>query len=84
MPVVNPIGLDPSHPLPRLVNKSLNFIVELDGKVRSGVRPAWPFVPAPRSLPRLVRLPDEVCESGDNLVFLSSMIHAHADELFRA
>ncbi len=82
MPVVNPIGLDPSHPLPRLVNKSLNFIVELDGKDAFGRETGMAIVPAPRSLPRLVRLPDEVCESGDNLVFLSSMIHAHANLLF--
>ena len=82
MPVVNPIGLDPSHPLPRLVNKSLNFIVELDGKDAFGRETGMAIVPAPRSLPRLVRLPDDVCDSGDNLVFLSSMIHAHADELF--
>ncbi len=82
MPVVNPIGLDPSHPLPRLVNKSLNFIVELEGKDAFGRETGMAIVPAPRSLPRLVRLPDEVCSSGDNLVFLSSMIHAHADQLF--
>lgn len=82
MPVVNPIGLDPSHPLPRLVNKSLNFIVELEGKDAFGRETGMAIVPAPRSLPRLVRLPDEVCDSGDNLVFLSSMIHAHADLLF--
>ncbi|XOZ32873.1 polyphosphate kinase 1 [Halomonadaceae bacterium KBTZ08] len=82
MPVVNPIGLDPSHPLPRLVNKSLNFMVELEGKDAFGRETGMAIVPAPRSLPRLVRLPDEVCSSGDNLVFLSSMIHAHADLLF--
>lgn len=82
MPVVNPIGLDPSHPLPRLVNKSLNFMVELEGKDAFGRETGMAIVPAPRSLPRLVRLPDEVCTSGDNLVFLSSMIHAHADLLF--
>lgn len=82
MPVVNPIGLDPSHPLPRLVNKSLNFIVELEGKDAFGRETGMAIVPAPRSLPRLVRLPDEVCTSGDNLVFLSSMIHAHANLLF--
>ncbi|MEQ6885324.1 polyphosphate kinase 1 [Salicola sp. Rm-C-2C1-2] len=82
MPVVNPIGLDPSHPLPRLVNKSLNFIVELEGKDAFGRETGMAIVPAPRSLPRLVRLPDEVCSSGDNLVFLSSMIHAHANLLF--
>ncbi|MFE8070549.1 polyphosphate kinase 1 [Marinobacteraceae bacterium S3BR75-40.1] len=82
LPVVSPIGLDPSHPLPRLVNKSLNFIVELDGKDAFGRETGMAIVPAPRSLPRLVRLPDEVCDGGDNLVFLSSMIHAHADQLF--
>jgi len=82
LPVVSPIGLDPSHPFPRLVNKSLNFIVELDGKDAFGRETGMAIVPAPRSLPRLVRLPDDVCNGGDNLVFLSSMIHAHADELF--
>lgn len=82
LPVVSPIGLDPSHPFPRLVNKSLNFIVELDGKDAFGRETGMAIVPAPRSLPRLVRLPDDVCDGGDNLVFLSSMIHAHADELF--
>ncbi|WP_166257142.1 polyphosphate kinase 1 [Marinobacter salicampi] len=82
LPVVNPIGLDPSHPFPRLVNKSLNFIVELDGKDAFGRETGMAIVPAPRSLPRLVRLPDDVCEGGENLVFLSSMIHAHTDELF--
>lgn len=82
LPVVNPIGLDPSHPFPRLVNKSLNFIVELDGKDAFGRETGMAIVPAPRSLPRLVRLPDDVCNGGDNLVFLSSMIHAHTDELF--
>jgi polyphosphate kinase len=82
LPVVNPIGLDPSHPFPRLVNKSLNFIVELDGKDAFGRETGMAIVPAPRSLPRLVRMPDDVCNGGDNLVFLSSMIHAHADELF--
>ncbi|MBU6951557.1 polyphosphate kinase 1 [Hahella sp. HN01] len=82
LPVINPIGLDPSHPFPRLVNKSLNFIVELDGKDAFGRETGMAIVPAPRSLPRLVRLPDEVCEGGDNLIFLSSVIHAHADDLF--
>jgi polyphosphate kinase len=64
------------------VNKSLNFIVELDGKDAFGRETGMAIVPAPRSLPRLVRLPDDVCNGGENLVFLSSMIHAHAEELF--
>ncbi|ARU58578.1 MAG: polyphosphate kinase 1 [Pseudomonadales bacterium] len=82
VPVINPIGLDPSHPFPRLVNKSLNFIVSLEGKDAFGRETGMAIVPAPRSLPRLVRFPDDVCEGGDNIVFLSSMIHAHVEELF--
>ncbi|MEM5536832.1 polyphosphate kinase 1 [Neptuniibacter pectenicola] len=82
VPVISPVGLDPSHPFPRLVNKSLNFIVELDGKDAFGRETGMAIIPAPRSLPRLIRLPDELCDGGDNLIFLSSIIHEFADELF--
>ncbi|WP_461481706.1 polyphosphate kinase 1 [Porticoccus sp.] len=82
MPVISPIGLDPAHPFPRLVNKSLNFIVSLEGKDAFGRDSGMAIVPAPRSLPRLVRVPDELCEDGDNFVLLSSLIHAHIDDLF--
>lgn len=82
LPVISPIGLDPSHPFPRLVNKSLNFIVSLEGKDAFGREGGLAILPAPRSLSRLLRLPDELCEGGDNFVFLSSMIHAHAELLF--
>ena len=30
--LLTPVGLDPAHPFPRVINKSLNFIVELSGK----------------------------------------------------
>ncbi len=82
LPVTSPIGLDPAHPFPRLVNKSLNFIVSLEGKDAFGRETGLAIVPAPRSLPRLIRLPDDLCLPGDNFVFLSSMIHAHAHRLF--
>ena len=83
VPVISPIGLDPSHPFPRLVNKSLNFIVELDGTDAFGREGGMAILPAPRSLPRLIRLPDALCEEGfTDYVFLSSMIHAHAQEVF--
>lgn len=82
VPVISPIGLDPSHPFPRLINKSLNFIVQLEGKDAFGRETGLAIIPAPRSLPRLIRLPDELCEAGDNLIFLSSIIHEFADELF--
>ena len=82
LPVISPIGLDPAHPFPRLVNKSLNFIVSLKGKDAFGRQTGLAIIPAPRSLPRLIRLPDELCDDGENMVFLSSMIHAHASLLF--
>lgn len=81
LPIINPIGLDPSHPFPRLVNKSLNFIAELDGKDAFGRETGLAIIPAPRSLPRLVKLPSDI-SSGAEVVFLSSIIHAHADQLF--
>ncbi len=81
-PLVTPIGLDPTHPFPLLVNKSLNFIVRLDGVDAFGRDSGLAIVPAPRILPRLIRMPLEICEGGDNYVLLSSMLHAHAEELF--
>ena len=82
LPVLTPIGLDPAHPFPRLVNKSLNFIVALDGKDAFGRQISLAVVPAPRSLPRVVRLPDDLVDGGDQHVMLSSIIHEHVSDLF--
>ena len=82
LPLVSPIGLDPAHPFPRLVNKSLNFIVDLEGKDAFGRDLGLAILPAPRSLPRMISLPDDISGNGHDFVFLSSMIHAHADKLF--
>ncbi|GAA4651570.1 polyphosphate kinase 1 [Kistimonas scapharcae] len=83
MPIISPIGLDPAHPFPRLANKILNFIVELEGKDAFGRETGMAIIPAPRSLPRIVRLPDNLCEKGgENYLFLSSIIHQHAEDLF--
>ena len=82
VPVVSPLGLDPAHPFPRLVNKSLNFILSLDGKDAFGRDSGLAIVPAPRSLPRLIKVPQHILPEGDNFVFLSSVIHAYVDEFF--
>lgn len=82
LPLISPICLDTSHPFPRLVNKSLNFIVELEGKDAFGRDTGMAIIPAPRSLPRIIRIPDPLVEGGDQFVFLSSIIHEFADELF--
>ncbi|WP_018938509.1 MULTISPECIES: polyphosphate kinase 1 [unclassified Thioalkalivibrio] len=82
-PVLSPIGLDPAHPFPRILNKSLNFIVTLKGKDAFGRESGRAVVQAPRSLPRLVRLPREVASGDNDFVLLSSILHAHVDELFQ-
>ena len=81
-PIISPLGLDPAHPFPRLVNKSLNFILSLDGKDAFGRESGLAIVPAPRSLPRLIKVPKEIIPEGDNFIFLSSIIHAYVDEFF--
>ncbi|WP_243039919.1 polyphosphate kinase 1 [Dyella sedimenti] len=81
-PLITPIGLDPTHPFPLLVNKSLNFIVQLEGTDAFGRDSGLAIVPAPRVLPRLIRLPDDVSEGDESFVLLSSIIHAHTEELF--
>jgi len=82
MPVLTPIGLDPAHPFPRVLNKSLNFAVELQGKDAFGRNSARAIVQAPRVVPRTILMPPEIsgCEFG--FVFLSSILHAHVGELF--
>jgi polyphosphate kinase len=82
MPLISPLGLDPAHPFPRLVNKSLNFILSLEGKDAFGRESGMAIVPAPRSVQRVVRLPDALCDDGDNFVLLNDIITAHAEELF--
>jgi polyphosphate kinase len=81
-PVLTPIGLDPAHPFPKVLNKSLNLAVELEGRDAFGRSSRAAIVQAPRALPRVIRLPRELAESQFAFVFLSSILHAHVDELF--
>ncbi len=82
MPVLTPIGLDPAHPFPRVLNKSLNFAVELQGKDAFGRSTDKAIVQAPRVLPRTIPLPPEISGCTHGFVFLSSILHAHVGELF--
>ena len=83
LPILTPIGLDPAHPFPRIINKSLTFIVSLKGRDAFGRSGNMAVVQAPRALPRIVQLPpDEKGNGPYDFVFLSSIIHAYVDELF--
>jgi polyphosphate kinase len=77
------VGLDPAHPFPRVINKSLNFIVELSGKDAFGRGTGIAIMKAPRVLPRVIRLPDELSSKpGASYCLLSSVIQAHLADLF--
>ena len=82
LPVLTLIGLDPAHPFPRVFNKSLNFIVELEGRDAFGRSSRVAIVQAPRILPRAIRLPPAIGEGEYSFVFLTSVLHAHVDQLF--
>ena len=81
-PIISPVGLDPSHPFPEPLNKSLAFIVTLEGKDAFGRNSGKAVVQAPRSLPRIVRLDESTSTSGNEFVLLSSIVEAHISELF--
>ncbi|HVL59544.1 MAG TPA: RNA degradosome polyphosphate kinase, partial [Burkholderiaceae bacterium] len=53
-PLLTPIALDPAHPFPRILNKSLNFVVELEGQDAFGRQAGIAVVQAPRALPRVL------------------------------
>ena len=82
LPMLSPIGLDPAHPFPKLLNKSLNFAVALTGKDAFGRNSGTAVLQAPRALPRLVRLPEDIAGAEYSFVFLSSILHEHVGELF--
>lgn len=83
LPILTPIGLDPAHPFPRIINKSLTFIVSLKGKDAFGRSISHAVVQAPRSLPRIVQLPPEAEGNGPHdFVFLSSIMHSYVSDLF--
>ena len=81
-PILSPIALDPAHPFPQVLNKGLNFIVTLQGKDAFGRNSGRSIVQAPRSLARIVELPESVAEHPHEFVLLSSIIEAHASDLF--
>ncbi len=83
VPVLTPLTFDPSRPFPQVLNKSLNFIVRLTGRDAYGRQRHRGMVQAPRSLPRIIRMPDHLADPDTHdYVFLSSIIRVHVSSLF--
>ena len=81
MPVLSPLGLDPAHPFPKILNKSLNIVVVLKGKDAFGRAGNLAIVRAPRSLPRIIQMPENVSGGKHDFVFLSSVLSSDVDAL---
>jgi polyphosphate kinase len=79
-PVLSPLGLDPARPFPRIQNKSLNFIVRLSGKDAFGRDTGLAVVQAPRSLPRVVALPED--GGRKRFVLLTGIVQHFVSKLF--
>jgi polyphosphate kinase len=82
MPMLTPIGLDPAHPFPRVLNKSLNFIVALSGQDAFGRSASIAVVQAPRALPRLIKVPPELSGITHGYILLTAIISDFVGELF--
>lgn len=81
-PLLTPIALDPAHPFPRITNKNLNWVVELDGRDAFGRRPGLAIVQAPRSVPRVLRVPPSIAGAPHDLILLTTIVRAMSRRLF--
>ena len=80
-PVLTPLAIDPAHPFPQLLNKSLNMIVQLEMATASQPLRHLAVVQVPRVLPRLIKLPREDSSKQD-YVFLGHLIGHFLADLF--
>ena len=81
-PVLTPIALDGARRFPKILNKSLNFIVELDGDDAFGRPARIGIVQAPRILPRVLTLPKQVSRTPHGLILLTSIVQGFVEQLF--
>ena len=79
-PVLTPLAVDPTHPFPLILNKSLNLFVSLRNLRKKQAKPLKAVVQVPRILPRLVRIEAE--GSTDTFVFLSDVVRHFVSDLF--
>jgi polyphosphate kinase len=82
-PVLTPLAIDPAHPFPQLLNKSLNLMVRLEMVPRDGNGQPLKHlavVQCPAILPRLIQLPRD--DSRRDYVFLSHLIGRFIADLF--
>ncbi|HBZ85329.1 MAG TPA: polyphosphate kinase 1 [Verrucomicrobia subdivision 6 bacterium] len=80
LPILTPLAVDPSHPFPQLLNKSVNLVV-LFSKPGYQESTRHAFVQIPRGISRLIALPKD----GGNpreFILLSELIRHFVSEVF--
>jgi len=80
LPILTPLAVDPSHPFPQLLNKSVNLAI-LYSKPGSQESTRHAFVQVPRGIPRLIHLPPTHPEQQEFLL-LSELVRHFVGEVF--
>jgi polyphosphate kinase len=80
-PVLTPLAIDPAHPFPQFGNKSMNILLWLDDPETPATERMMAFIPVPRILPRVVRIPGSK-RVPDCYIFLSDILKIFAKHLF--
>jgi polyphosphate kinase len=80
LPILTPLAVDPSHPFPQLLNKSVNLVI-LYSKPGHQETSRHAFVQIPRGIPRLIPL---ARESGNprEFILLSELVRHFVGEVF--
>jgi polyphosphate kinase len=79
-PVLTPLAIDPAHPFPQLLNKSLNLIVRLELARGPEMLKHMAVVQIPRILPRMIQLPRT--DARQDYVYLGQLISHNLADLF--
>jgi len=80
LPILTPLAVDPSHPFPQLLNKSVNLAVLYSKPgIHESTRHA--FVQVPRGIPRILPLPAGQPERKE-FVLLSDLVRHFVSEVF--
>ena len=79
-PVLTPLAIDPAHPFPQLLNKSLNLIVRVEMARGPEMLKHMAVVQIPRILPRMIQLPRT--DARQDYVYLGHLISHNLADLF--
>lgn len=81
-PVLTPLAIDPAHPFPTLINKSLYLLASIDDPKTRAIERLMAIIPVPRILPRIIRVGASRKGNPEVYIALSEIIKRHVKILF--